>query len=144
MTHIRAAQLAIKHALLERCDASMVADLVALKEDIARLETKIAAQSDVGTLCKEGMTRRAARRAVRRADNPWFEQVGVEHQDEILGGLEQLSDRSDQREAIYRAAAEAAPHSSLHQIRNFTNKLVREENSRLSHNPDIAFSLRKF
>ncbi|MDU0478451.1 DUF222 domain-containing protein [Staphylococcus chromogenes] len=119
-------------------------DLMAIKETIARLETELAAGKEKCELEDAGASRSQAARIERRASFPWFEDVPVEHQDLILGALEKLSGASKMRESIYAEAAEAARVSSPKQTREFTNKLVREENARLAKDPHEAYRQRRF
>ncbi|MDU0479551.1 HNH endonuclease signature motif containing protein [Staphylococcus chromogenes] len=137
---------------LRHCDLALHADLtaqnirtvVSIKEAIARTETSIAADSSTRELTSHGMTRRAARAAIRRTSFSWYDRVGVEHQDEILAALEKLTPVSNRRNEIYAIAAEAATRSSLRQIREFTRGLVRAENERLSDDPFVAYAMRSF
>lgn len=121
-----------------------IADLLALKQAVAKLETAIAHGRKSVDFTAAGMSRRQADVIIRRAANEWAPGVGYEHQDAILAELKHLSAHSVRRAEIYRLAAEAAPESSPRALGAYVKQLVREENERLDGNPEAARARRSF
>ncbi|MDU0479858.1 DUF222 domain-containing protein [Staphylococcus chromogenes] len=144
MSHIRSASESVQLAKSQPITSSTFTDLIDLREHTARLETLLAADLSVTQLMQNGFSRSSAIILHRRASNPWHDWVPSEHQDAILSALEYLSYKSTRRLEIYNDAAEQAPTCSPTQIKKYTQKLVREENERLSGNPTLPYSLRAF
>lgn len=141
---IKQATAPLEHALHDGNCFESFGDLLALKEIVARLETRMAAGRSRRELEKSGASASEAYRIERRANNWWNPGVPVEHQDLILGAMEKLSSSSDRRTEIYQAAAHAALKSTPRKTRDYARKLVREENERLAQDPFEAYRQRRF
>lgn len=128
-------------------EAAMSA-LNAIRETLARLETEFASHMDLQALTRAGLNPRHARTLLRRADSRWEEEVPVDHQDEILRALTQLSPASERGEEIYQqAAAEVLGYNrptSPEQTWKHARELVVQENQRLSTDPLQARVQRRF
>lgn len=119
-----------------------------LREDIARLETELAAHLDICSLGEAGVNPRYARVLLRRAEHEWEDGVEVEHQDEILRALSSLSPGSDRGPEIYREVADEVRGytrpTSPEQTWRLTRDLVHQENLRLATDPLHARTQRRF
>lgn len=130
--------------LSSNCAFESFSDLLALKEKVALLETRLAAGKERRDLERAGASSSEAYKIHRRAIHWWNSSVPVEHQDLILSALEKLSPSSDRRTDIYLDAANAALKSTPRQTHAYAKKLVREENERLATDPDEAYRQRRF
>lgn len=102
-----------------------ISEMIAVKEDLARIETDMIRGMSLRELIDAGYSRATATRLERRASFPWADGVSFEQQDTILSVLINLR-LPEYWDELYRQAVAVCADSSLAALRDYTKKLVAE------------------